>query len=201
MASALRSAAGLREDENELVTRTAARVLGPGGVAVVRGLHGAAYLRRRADGGYQIVFRPDVADVRWTIVHELAHFALRTFGKSRLDPDEEERAANYVGAAILAPAKAFRRAHLHFGRELSALRPLAKAFGLSQTSAQLRIAEVFSEDRAVVTANSGHVFARGPTWETACVVELAARISQRRNVRSHTLAGGIDDGRVAALAV
>ncbi len=198
IAEALRELAGLREDENELVTTTAIRLLGPDGVAIVPKLCGAAYLRRRIDGGYQIAVRPNVPDIRFAIAHELGHFALRTIVRSRLTPAEEERAANYLGAAILAPARSFRRAVRHYGKDLGALRPLAKTFGLSQTSAQLRIAEVLGVDRAVVTAGHAHVMARGPNWETACVIELADRIARRRSVLSGTMHGGIDDGRIAA---
>jgi hypothetical protein len=195
IAGALRDMAGLDEGAMEPVTHTAVRILGPDGVVLVPSLGHGAFLRRRVDGGYQIAIGDAVPDVRWALAHELGHLGLRTLGKLELPPSEEESAANYIAGALLAPACTFRRAVKHFGGDLTALRPLAKTFGLSQTSAQLRIGEVFNVDRAVVTAKQENVLARGPRWGRAALTELRA-LSPRR-VERRQLRGGIDEGRLA----
>jgi hypothetical protein len=85
---------------------------------------------------------------------------------------EEERSANYIAGAILAPASTLRRAHLHFG---NVLRPIAKAFGMSDTAMHLRLAEVLKDERAVVTKRK-NIFIRSQgkfPWEAVDVVAVA----------------------------
>lgn len=197
LAREVRRRAGLADDENEHATTIAIRLLGTAGVAIDADLSGPAYLRRRADGGFQIVVRPTIPDVRFAIMHELGHYALREIERAHLDAVTEEKAANYLAAAILAPAGALRRAHSYVGNELRQLRPLAKTFGLSQTSVQLRLGEVLGDERAIVTARSAHVLSRGASWATVPVLELASGARRSARVAKATLRGGIDEGRVA----
>jgi len=197
LAGEVRCRAGLGEMEVALASTIATRILGADGVRVSDDLVGPAYLCRRVDGGYQIVVRATVPDIRFAITHELAHYAIRELARAKLESAEEERAANYLAAAILAPPAALRLAHKAHGNTLRALRPLAEAFGLSQTSIHLRLAEVLGDDRALVTANQNHVLSRGSRWETISAVSVAQGRVQRPDVAKATLRGGIDEGRVA----
>lgn len=200
LADEVRKRAGLAENENALATTIAVRLLGPTGVAIDPDLHGVAYLRRRSDGGFQIVVRPGLVDVRFVIAHELGHYALREVAHAELAGAEEERAANYLAAAILAPAESIRRAHRYFGNELRQLRPLAKTFGLSQTSTQLRLGEVLGDERAIVTARNGNILTRGQVWATVPVLEVARGSRRTIGILKVTLRGGIDEGRIALRA-
>ncbi len=200
LADEVRSFAGLREDENERSTVIVVRHLGPDGIALEPDLHGSAYLRLRVNGGYQIVIRPDLPDLRFVLMHELSHYAIRKIAKLTLAADVEERAANYTAAAILAPAKAVRRAYAYFGNDLRKLKAIAAVFGLSQTSMQLRLAEVIGDERAIVTANNGNVISRGTGWGTVPAVDVARGRRRSPGVAKATLHGGIDEGRVALRA-
>lgn len=193
MAAELRRLAELAVDDNELASTIAVRVLGPDGLTLDPELQGPAYLRRRTDGGYQIVVRAGLPDVRFAIAHELGHFAIREIARAAIDPVAEERAANYLGAAILAPPDMIARAHAHYGERL---RSIARTFGLSQTSAQLRLAEVIGDERAVVT-KTGYVLARGATWASVPVVDYARGATNWRGLAKAPLRGGIDEGRIA----
>lgn len=197
LASEVRRRARLDADENELATTIATRVLGPTGIALDPELAGAAYLRRHTDGGFQIVIRPTISDVRFAIMHELGHYAVREIARVRLTPIEEERAANFLAAAVLAPPEAVRRVYAHFGSDLRHLEAIAKTFGLSQTSAQLRLAEVIGDERAVVTANNGNVLVRGKGWKALPVLSVARGELRRPDIAKSTLRGGIDEGRIA----
>lgn len=194
LAAEVRRLAGLTDDDvRPLATTIATTLLGPDGVALDPCLHGPAYLTRREDGGFQIVVRDGLADVRFAIAHELGHYAIREIARARLDSTVEERAANYLAAAILAPAPTMLEAHAHFGEKL---RDIARTFGLSQTSTVLRIAEVRGDERAVVT-RTGNVLARGVTWATVPIVDYVRGRTQWRGLAKAALRGGIDDGRVA----
>jgi len=112
------------------------------------------------DGLPQIIVRSGARDVNFLIAHEMAHIALRTaeFDGTRAD---EERAADAIAAAILAPPRAVLGAHRFFGERL---RPLARCFAISQTSMTLRLGEVLNDERAVVTRNR-RILKRG--WEAS----------------------------------
>ncbi len=196
LATEVRRRAGLADDDFELATRIAARLLGPDGVALDPELEGPAYLRPDEDGGYQIVVRPDARDVRFHIAHELAEWALRTMANFRGTEVERERAANYIAAAILAPEAEVRRAHDAVGEKLPRL---ASHFGLSQTSMVLRLAEVRGDERAVVT-KTGHVLLRTQgafPWARVPVLSVARGKTHWCRLAKAHLRGGIDEGRVA----
>lgn len=189
LAREVRSIAGLDNDELLLAPEIAARVLGTVGV-----VFGEAGTVARLDGR-RIIVPIDHGDLNFATAHELAEWALRDIALFRGTHVERERAANYVGAAILAPAEVVRRAHDYFGERL---RPLARTFALSQTSAVLRLAEVRRDERAVVTKN-GNVLLRTQgtfPWADVPVVEVA-RGGRWRGLAKARLRGGIDEGRIA----
>ncbi len=195
LAKEVRQRAGLKDDEFELATRIAARVLGPDAVALDPKMLGAAYLRRTLDG-FQIVVNPGARDVRFHVAHELGEWALKVLANFGGTHVERERAANYLAAAILAPESAVRRAHAARGERI---REIASQFGLSQTSVVLRLAEVRGDERAVVT-RTGNVLIRTQgafPWTEVPIVDVARGDARWRGIVPAKLRGGIDEGRVA----
>lgn len=81
----------------------------------------------------------------WTIGHELGHWA----GLGQ----DEEAAANYVGAALQMPRRAFLRA---LAERPDAWHELGPLFGATSTSAAIRAAEL--EDRALAVVTPGRVY-------------------------------------------
>lgn len=186
LAREVRRRAGLTDDDTELATRIAARVLGPDAVALDPALANAAYLRRTIDGCFHVA-------------HELGEWALRSLAKFHGDEASRERAANYIAAAILAPEAAVRRAHATFGERL---RPIASRFQMSQTSIVLRLAEVKGDERAVVT-RTGNVLLRTQgafPWADVPILDVAQGGARWRGLAKAPLRGGIDEGRVALRA-
>jgi Zn-dependent peptidase ImmA (M78 family) len=193
LARAVRRMAGLSDDELPTAPVIVARVLGPDTIQLVPELHGYGYLQRTEDGSFRILVRPDRPDLNFTIAHELGHWALRELAGFQGEVVEEERAANYLAGAILAPPPMVHRAHSQWGEKV---RTIARAFGVSQTAMVLRLAEVRQEERAVVT-RTGNVLARGMLWSRVPVVDIARGDRRWRGLAKATLRGGIDDGRIA----
>lgn len=190
LAAEIRRLAGLDDDELLLAPDIAARILGAD--AVLFGLPGTA---SRLDG-LRIIVPPDHRDLNFAVAHELAEWGLRDLLRYDGPHAEKEQAANYVAAALLAPRPTVRRAYTHFGENL---RTLAKAFGLSQTSAQLRLAEVEGDERAVVT-KTGNVILRTQgafPWADVPIVGVAQGKERWKGLAKAKLRGGIDEGRVA----
>jgi hypothetical protein len=198
LAQEVRRRAGVDDGRLELVSKMATALLGRGAVRLVPGMRGAAYLKRSQKGGWYIVVNPDMPDVRFNLAHELAEWALVCVANFRGTELERERAANYVAAAILAPARAVLHTYVEVGERY---KKIADRFGLSQTSAVLRLAEVRGDDRAIVT-RSGNVLVRTQgafPWAEVPVVEVA-RGRPWTGLSSTRLRGGIDEGRVALRA-
>lgn len=86
---------------------------------------------------------------RFWVAHELGHALLARAGEDERD----ERAADYLGAALMAPYPLARA----YGDDW---RALAADIGSTQTQAALRTAEVLRLPRAVVTP--ARVYLRGP---------------------------------------
>lgn len=193
LATEVRRRASLDDDDLELAPVIVTRVLGPDALGIVPDLHGYGHLARDSEGRYRIHIHPGKPDLNFTIAHELGHWALREIAGFRGSVVEEERAANYLGAAILAPPSTVRRAHDQWGEKV---RTIAHAFGISQTAMVLRLAEVRRDERAVVT-RSGNVLARGMLWERVPVFDIARSARQWRGLARAKLRGGIDEGRVA----
>ncbi len=174
----------------EIAPRIVARVIGPNTIRIVPSLKTEACLAV-VDGRYRVVLREIGRDSNFAIAHELAHWAMRELAHTVPDGNEE-RQANYLGAAILAPPRAVTSAHRFYGEKP---RALADAFGLSQTSTILRLGEVRHDERAVMTRN-GHRLLRSEgrfAWET---VELRG-VTHVAGLTRARLRGGIDEGRIA----
>lgn len=126
------------------------------GCAIERGprpVHGPAALYRIGTQ-YRIIVSSKLppAYQRFYAAHELAHWMLRAEG---LD-DRDEAAADYLGAALLAP----RRAFLSAVRCGLGLPDLADEFGLTETGAALRLGE--TTHRPIVLVAPSSVRRRGP---------------------------------------
>lgn len=188
-AADLRRMARVGPDELPLAPEIAGRILGP-----ARVLFGAPGTGARLDG-LRIIVASDHPDINFACAHELAEWYLRDAARVRCAHIARERAANSIAAAIIAPPGAVRTAHAHYGERIL---PLAKTFGLSQTAAVLRVAEVVRDERAVVT-RSGHIFVRSQgAFGWAALAAAPDGVSpDGRAVRRRRLHGGIDEGRVA----
>lgn len=138
------------------VPRLARALLGAS--AIQRGprpLHTTAALVRVGDD-WRIVLRRGLPTTYalFAIAHELGHWLL---GRHGLHVEDEERAADYLGGALLAPRRAFMAARRLVGEDLTAL---ADAFATTETGAALRLGEVTGKPLAVVAPSMVRV--RGP---------------------------------------
>lgn len=99
--------------------------------------------------GHRIAVRAGLprAIEEWTIGHELGHWA----GLGQ----DDEASANYVGAALQMPRRAFLRA---LAERPDAWHELGPLFGATSTSAAIRAAEL--EDRALAVVTPGRVYPR-----------------------------------------
>lgn len=197
LAREVRRRAGLNDDELALAPTIAERVLGRP-IRIVPSLSTAACISFE-DGRARILLREVRPDSNFDIAHELGHYALREIaGYSGAD---EERYANQIAAAMLAPSEVVRAVRRRHGGGLRPIRPLACATLISQTSAQLRLGEVLEDERAVVTKN-GNVLVRSQgafPWADVPIIDVA-RGGQYRGLAKAKLRGGIDEGRVALRA-
>lgn len=172
IADAAYRAASLDPDRPH-ITELARALLGP--AAIQRGprpVHGPAALIRVGDDWRIVLARslPPLYAV-FAVGHELAHWLLAQHG---YDGNDEEAAADYLGAALLAPRRAFLAARRVLGDDLPAL---AKAFSTTETGAALRLGEVLRVPVAVVSP--GLVRVRGPegwNWPDEATVRGWARV-------------------------
>lgn len=112
------------------------------------------------------------------LAHELAHVACTLAG---LPVPHDERLVAAVGARLVTPAQAVRRA-LRAGLQRA---QLAEAFGVSHTCAALRRGEITHEPVAIVTPAT--VYVRGD-WEWPAEDVLRRMVRQRwRTIRSARL--------------
>lgn len=138
------------------VARLARTLLGPD--AIQRGqrpLMGPAALIRVHDS-WRIVLARSLPPLHavFAVGHELGHWLLARHGHCG---DDEERAADYLGAALIAPRRAFLAARRALGDDLPAI---AKALSMTETGAALRFGEVLRTPLAVVAP--ARVRVRGP---------------------------------------
>lgn len=110
------------------------------------------------------------------IAHELGHWLVRREGLGTGDL-REERMADYVGAAVIAPRAAFRAAYRTFGEDLPML---AERFGITETGAALRLGEVTGQPLAVVSPQQVRV--RGGNGEWVWRDEHTVREWERRPI-------------------
>jgi hypothetical protein len=196
LAREIRERAGLLDDDFADAVAITACIVGPMSIVYDVRTPGT-FLRPRGDGRFEIVMPPGAPDLRFRLLHETAHVVIAE-KQLRLPLEEEERAANYIAAAVMAPPERLRRAHRYFGEKL---KPIARTFGMSQTATQLRLGEVLEDERAIVT-RSGFVMLRTQgtfPWADVPVVDVA-RGGRWRGLAKAQLRGGIDEGRVAVRA-
>lgn len=173
VAEAILREGGQEDDEAPRLGRLATSLLGPGAIeyAPIR-LPGDGALIRIHDS-WRIYLRRGLPIERraFTIAHEIAEWWLRV--RERYQGADVEQAADYIGAAIMTPRRAFARALSAHGRDF---RELATDFGTSQTLVALRDAELAHVPRAVVTPALVRV--RGPeawVWPDETVLRRWAR--------------------------
>lgn len=198
-AERLRQTAGIGSAQIVDAAELAIRLIGPDAVVIVDALACGARLRW-TERGYRIELRDGLPDINFACAHEVAHWALREVWAYR-GPDEE-RLANYIGAALLMPRTIVREGARFYGRKLEAVEPLAGSVLVSKTAANLRLGEVLGDERVVVTKN-GHVLrcAHNAFAEPdRLVVQRARRRRDTPGVARAALRGGIDEGRVAMRA-
>lgn len=200
LASDVRRRARIGPQARALATDIAVALVGERGVIIDPELAGSAYVIQRGDR-FRIIFRLDAPDIRFRLMHECAHVALRKLAKLELSPEDEERAANYVAAAIIAPRGQVLCAYADLGERP---RTMAAIFGLSQTAMVLRLAEVLEDERSVVTTGrttgERNVLvrnAREVDWSDPEIIVEADRRRRHPKLAKTRLRGGIDEGRVA----
>jgi hypothetical protein len=127
----------------------------------------------------------------FAIAHEIGHYLLR---RARFVGDDEERAADYLGAALIAPRRAFLAARRAMGDDLP---NLARTFGMTETAAALRLGEVCHVPLAVVAPQTVRV--RGPeewVWPDESTLRRWARGLAQPGIRKVRLT---DDPRRVVL--
>jgi hypothetical protein len=184
LAEEVRARAGLPETDGVFASTLARRILGEDGVILVAGQCADAYLLEREDGGHQIAIRCGCPDVRQAISRMLALHAIRFIAQISVTATVEDRMMRALAPALLAPASVVRSAHRAFGSGLRHLPRLAKAVGLSQASAHLRLAEVVQGENRAILGGSRPLY-RGEGWGE----ERGRRVSQSLS--------GVDIGRTA----
>lgn len=102
----------------------------------------------------------------WAIAHELGE---RHLVRQRYVGDDVEQRANAIGAALLVPAPALRRAVRDLGRRLP---ELAAVFGVTQSIVALRLGEVTGSPLALVIDT--RVAVRGEPWAWPATSQLVA---------------------------
>ena len=174
VAATLRERAGVDPDEPILVTRLAEQLGIRVRVVPHANLSGDARLEPAGDG-WRIIVRKGLSRerARFAVAHELAEWALRDEIDERI-----EDACNVIAAAILAPRRAFLRRSREVGK--LAFDELASPFGISQTTAALRSAEVSIFPLAIDCPGALHL--RGPddwVWGTSTQIRGWARGTPR----------------------
>ena len=144
------------DPERPHVTRLARALLGPD--AIQRGprpISSPAALVRVGDN-WRIYLGRSLPPLYalFAVGHELGHWLLNRCG---YHGDDEERAADYLSGALLAPRATFLSAHRALGEDLPAL---AETFSMTETGAALRLGEVTRVPLAVVAPATVRV--RGP---------------------------------------
>ncbi len=192
----LRDFAGLKRSEVVDAGEFAVRLLGPDSIVIVDELEDGARLRQTGKG-YCIELRNNLSDINFRCANEIGRWALREF--RRYNGPDEKHYAGYVGAALLMPRRLVIDIVQYYGRIHEAISPLAIQCEVSKTSAQLRIAEVLGDERAVVTKN-GNVIVRNAAridWKDPAIKEMRRSGVHHLRLSKTRLDGGIDTGRVA----
>jgi hypothetical protein len=190
IAQRVRKLAGVEEDETVSSLTIARRVLGVP-VRVLPTLPTQACLVWDHDR-YRILIRRLEREAHFAVAHELGHWALREL--EGVAPADEEALANRFAGALCAPTHIVRA--ITKGRRSHHFRPLAKATGLSETAAALRLREVRGDSLAVVTANQRNIMGGFAGLDHDRAVRLADQAERDPRIAVVRLRGGIDEGRV-----
>jgi hypothetical protein len=199
-AERVRRAAGVHDDEIVDAGELAIRLLGPSSIVIVDRLACGARLRW-TEKGYRIELRDGLPDINFACAHEVAHWALRTL--ENYQGPNEERFANYVGAALLMPRALVREGARFYGRKLEPVEPLADAARVSETAATLRLGEVLGDERVVVTKTGNVLRSSADAFAEpdVLVVRRARRKAETPGVARASLRDvGIDEKRIALRA-
>lgn len=193
LAREVRARARLEPDEVAPSGLVARRLLGPKAVTEIPRFRTEG-LFTFVEGQPRIFVRRGAPDRNFLIAHELGHWAVHEF---RIDVENEEDAANMIGAAIVAPPNALRRARDSIGEKLA---KLARIFEATQSMIWLRLGEVLGDERALVTEHSVRFRSAGafPWYEPA--VRAWARGRPPSGVRKAVLRTGYDSGRITLRA-
>lgn len=164
IAAELRRIARLADDDVRSARSMAGPILGAKAVTEVPRLSVRAALLP-IEGRRRIFVRLGSPDQNFDVAHELGHEGLIRYG---YQGPNEEAYANYIAAALIAPPKAVHNAYAHHGEKL---RPLAKLFGLTESSVWLRLAEVRRDERVLIAPGSDElVRVRGLAWPENAVI-------------------------------
>lgn len=173
IAEAIIREGGEEDDGAPRLVRLVTALLGPGSVEY-------APLRLPGDGAlirihdhWRIYLRRGLPIERraFALSHEIAEWWLHV--RERYEGADVEHAANYIGAAIMAPRRAFARSLDAHGHDFA---ELAADFRTTETHVALREAEIQRMPRAVVSPALVRV--RGPeawAWPEEAVVRRWAR--------------------------
>lgn len=122
-------------------------------------------------------------DMNFLCGHEFAHWAMRQEGARFATEADEERAADYLGAALVAPRRSVHAALREVGEEPEAL---ASALQSTQSLAMLRVGEVTGRPLALV--RPGVVRVRGGwEWPGEDTIRRWATRSPPENVRKRPI--------------
>jgi IrrE N-terminal-like domain len=198
LARAVRIEAAVDPEAIERSVIIARGILGPDGVEEVPHFSTPGVLAR-VKGRRRIFIRKGVSDANFIIAHELGHWALARFANyESSDIEEEEKLANRIGAAIVAPAPVLRAAHQHHGESL---RQLALDFDATQSMVWLRLGEVLGDERALVTLDCVRVRSRGAfAWDELAVRRWAQGRAPLGVKKTRLMGTRYDSGRIVLKA-
>lgn len=175
MAEALLREGGQGDEGAPRLAALVASLLGPDGLEYApTSLPGDAALVRIRDTWRIYVRRKLPVERRaFAIAHELAEWWLRV--RERYDGDDAEIVADYTGAAIMTPRRAFARSLRDHGDDFP---ELAADFRTTETHVALRQAELTGQPRVVVSPLLVRV--RGPEdWVWPAEATLRGWVSKR----------------------
>lgn len=199
LADDIRRRAGVDPDGFVWTTKVAQKLLGDAAIALERELLAPVYLRP-VDDGWQIVLNPESDEPRFHVACALAQWALRTLMGCTGSETQFDWASRYVAAAFLAPERVVRHSYERLGEDY---RLIAKIFHVSQATIVLRIAELHGLERVVVVrSGAAHIRTTGAfPWERTPLAAVAKGSVRYPGIVRKRLRGGLDEGRVALLAV
>jgi hypothetical protein len=147
IAAALLREGGEDGDEAPDLACVVTTLLGPNAVGFSHAVPGDGALVPVGDGWLiQVRHRLPGDRHAFVVAHELAEWWMRV--REKYDGPDVENCANYIAAAIMAPRRAFQLALRAVGSDFVLL---ADEFGISESHAALREAEVTGRPRVLVS--------------------------------------------------